>query len=226
MEDKLRAYMDDVFQNIKPTKKSIEMKEEILQNLIDKYNDLLNEGKTPEAAYNIAIASIGDMDELLAGFNEDVNNQRFLHEESEAARKKSALLVSIAVMLYIVSVIPPIIFSYVSDRGFFGEVLGPCFMFILIASATGIIIYNSMSKPRYRKIDDTIVEEFKEWQSNNNANLRALKSIKSAVWSVITLLYLVISFTTGAWHITWIIFLLGVAIQKIIQAVFELRKQG
>lgn len=225
MEDKLRAYMDEVFQNIKPTKKSVEMKEEILQNLIDKYNDLLNEGKAPEAAYNIAIASLGDMDELLEGFN-DSNNQQYLHKESEAARKKSAMLISIAVMLYIVSVIPPIIFSYVSDRGFFGEVLGPCFMFILIAAATGLIIYNNMSKPRYQKVDDTIVEEFKEWQSHNDASIRAMKSIKSAIWSVITLIYIVISFTTGAWHITWVIFLIGVAIQKILQAVFELRKQG
>lgn len=225
MEDKLRAYMDEVFQNIKPTKKAIEMKEEILQNLIDKYNDLLDEGKTQEAAYNIAIASLGDMDELLEGFN-NINNQQHFNKESEAARKKSAMLISIAVMLYIISVIPPIIFSYTSDRGFFGEVLGPCIMFVMIAAATGLIIYNSMSKPRYQKVDDTLVEEFKEWQSNNDASNRAVKSIKSAIWSVITLLYIIISFTTGAWHITWVIFLMGVAIQKIIQAVFEFRKQG
>lgn len=225
MEDKLRAYMDDVFKNIKPTKKSVEMKEEILQNLIDKYRDLLNEGKAPEAAYNIAIASIGDMDDLLAGFRQS-NNQPYLNEVSESARKKSAILIAIAVMLYITSVIPPIITSYLSDNGFFGEVLGPCFMFIMIAAATGLIIYNAMTKPRYQKIDDTIVEEFKEWQSQNDASLRAMKSIKSALWAVITLLYIVISFTTGAWHISWVIFLVGVAIEKIIQAVFDLRKQG
>ena len=59
MEDKLRAYMDEVFKDISPTKKSVELKEEILQNLIDKYHDLINEGKSPEAAYNISIASIG-----------------------------------------------------------------------------------------------------------------------------------------------------------------------
>ena len=42
MENKLREYMDMVFSDIEPRKKSIELKEEILQNLIDKYNDLLS----------------------------------------------------------------------------------------------------------------------------------------------------------------------------------------
>ena len=45
MEDKLRAYMDYLFRDVKPTRKSVELKEEILQNLIDKYRDLLAEGR-------------------------------------------------------------------------------------------------------------------------------------------------------------------------------------
>ena len=53
MENKLRAYMDHLFRDVKPTRKSVELKEEILQNLVDKYHDMIAEGKTPEAAYNI-----------------------------------------------------------------------------------------------------------------------------------------------------------------------------
>ncbi len=37
MENKLRAYMDHLFRDVKPTRKSVELKEEILQNLVDKY---------------------------------------------------------------------------------------------------------------------------------------------------------------------------------------------
>lgn len=47
------------------------MKEEILTNLLDKYHDLLEEGKSQEAAYSIAVASIGDMQELLAELQKD-----------------------------------------------------------------------------------------------------------------------------------------------------------
>ena len=45
MEDKLRAYMDHLFRDVKPTRKSVELKEEILQNLVDKYHDMMAEGK-------------------------------------------------------------------------------------------------------------------------------------------------------------------------------------
>ena len=61
--------MDHLFRDVKPTRKSVELKEEILQNLVDKYHDMIAEGRTPEAAYNIAVASIGDLDELLAGLH-------------------------------------------------------------------------------------------------------------------------------------------------------------
>ena len=64
MENKLRAYMDHLFQDVPNTKKAVEVKEEILQNIVDKYHDLVAEGKSEEAAYNIAIASIGDLDAL------------------------------------------------------------------------------------------------------------------------------------------------------------------
>ena len=43
MENKLRAYMDHLFQDVPNTKKAVEVKEEILQNIVDKYHDLVTE---------------------------------------------------------------------------------------------------------------------------------------------------------------------------------------
>lgn len=223
MEDKLRAYMDHLFRDVKPTRNTVELKEEIIQNLVDKYHDLVAEGKTPEAAYNIAVASVGDMEELLAGLHQEKSEDQFVSDEAiERGRRKSALLTSIAVMLYIVSIIPPIIISESTAN----DSLGPIFMFLIIAVATGLLIYNNMTKPRYRKMDDSIVEEFKEWQNQNDSNRRAMKAISSAMWSIIVVIYFVISFATMAWYVTWVVFLIGAAIEAIIKAVFELRKQG
>ena len=39
-----------------------------------------------------------------------------------------------------------------------------------IAAATGLLIYNGMTKPHYSRADDTIVEEFKEWHVKMAAN--------------------------------------------------------
>lgn len=223
MEDRLREYMDYLFREVKPTKASVELKEEILQNLIDKYHDLIAEGKTPDAAYNIALASIGDMDELLEGLNEPEKDSNWIpDEEIERKRKKSAVLTSIAIMMYIISVLPPILFE--DTR--FEDTLGPCLMFVIIAAATGILIYNYMTRPRYQKVEDTIVEDFKEWKAQADSDRRARKAINSAIWSLTVVIYILLSFSTMAWHITWVIFLIAGAIQEIIKAAFELKRQG
>lgn len=223
MEDKLRAYMDYLFRDVKPTRKSVELKEEILQNLIDKYRDLLAEGKTPEAAYNIAVASIGDMDELLAGLNDELSFEKEVSgEQLERGKKKSALLVSAAVMMYILCLLPPILLSGTRLE----ENLAPALMFLMIACGTGLLIYDHMTKPRYRKVDDSIVEEFKEWKDQTDSDRRAMKALSSALWSIITVIYIIISFWTMAWHITWVIFLIGAAVEGILKAVFELKRQG
>ena len=41
-----------------------DMRQEILQNTLDRYDDLVAQGKTPEAAYRLAIAGIGDVQEV------------------------------------------------------------------------------------------------------------------------------------------------------------------
>ncbi|MCH5265931.1 MAG: hypothetical protein J1F02_08520 [Lachnospiraceae bacterium] len=221
MEDKLRAYMDHLFREVPESKKAVEVKEEILQNLVDKYHDLLAEGKTEEAAYNIAVASIGDVSELLESLKETGPAGSVEHPEYIRWKKSSAIRITIAVMLYIVSILPPIITAEILKSD---DSLGACGMFIIIAIATGILVYNHLSKPAYPKMDDTMMEDFKEWKSRSDSDRQALKAIKSALWSIIVVLYFVISFTTMAWYITWVIFLIGASAESIIKAVFDLKK--
>ncbi|MBS6762162.1 MAG: hypothetical protein KH304_01135 [Clostridium sp.] len=222
MENKLRAYMDHLFRDVKPTRKSVELKEEILQNLVDKYHDMIAEGRTPEAAYNIAVASIGDMDELLAGLHGAPSSESLpaTKEVLDKGRRKSAVLISVAVMMYIMSILPPILLS---DTVFENK-LAPALMFIMIAVATALLIYNNLTKPRYQRTDDSIVEEFKEWQEQTDSSRRAMRALSSALWAIIVVIYIVVSFWTMAWHITWVIFLIGVAVEGILKAIFELKK--
>ncbi len=219
MIEKLKNYIEYVFEDAPKTKEVFELKEEMLQNLIDKYQDLINEGKNSETAYNIATASIGDVNELIEQLKYKSMSNGTYEKEFNDARKRSALLTSISVMLYILSVVPVILMGNVGD-GIIGVVL----MFVFIAIATGLIIFNSMSKPKYLKKDQTMVEEFKEWKANDVEKNSVYKATTSALWSIVTVVYFIVSFLTYAWYITWVIFLIGGAIQSIIKAVFELRK--
>lgn len=220
MEDKLRAHMDHLFREVPPTKKAVELKEEILQNLLDKYHDLIAEGKSEEAACHIAIASIGDISELLASLKESATEpDPALSEEYRQWKKRSAILIPAAVMLYILCVIPPIIVDALGVN----DAIGACGLFLFIGIATAIIIYNNLSKPAVSKIDGTMMEEFKKWKDEKDQQKQIRKAINNALWAIVVVLYFIISFSTGAWYITWVIFLIGAAAESIVKAIFELK---
>lgn len=214
MIQKLRAYINRSFENVPKTKKSIEMQEELIANLIEKYNDQCAQGKSEEEAYNFVIASIGDLSELTEGLKE----RHVLSSISPEERKRSARLVAIAVMMYILSPMILIATSEMYGNGTLGLVL----MFMFIAIATGLLVYNGASKPKYQKEEETMIEEFKEWKSKKNRNKAAYESLSTAFWIIVTVIYLYFSFTYGAWAYSWLIYLIASAIFFAIKAVAQL----
>jgi uncharacterized membrane protein len=214
---KIRNYVDHIFEGKPKTKKILELKDELVTNLIEKYNDLLKE-KTDEEAYNIVIASIGDIDELISELNESVDMNS---EYMQRYQNKKAKYIAISVMLYILSILPVIYFEEALGYGEFGVMI----MLTMVAIATGLLVYVGVSKPKYLKQNDTIVEEFKEWNSQNKQQDKVKLAIVSSVWLFIVALYFVLSFTFYNWHYSWVIFVIGAAINQIINAIFEMRRK-
>lgn len=209
MNEKLRHYIDDLFATAPSTVRAVELKEELFQNLTDKYNDLLAEGKSEESAFNIAIASIGDVDSLISGLSGEKRT------ENEKSKKRSAIIVAIAISLYILCPVPVILLQ--SEIGVMG-------LFLFVAVATALLIYNGVTRERYVKADDTMVEEFKEWKQNNKQKNKAVDAIIGSFWLIAVCVYIVVSFMTGAWHITWIIFLIAAAVASMIRGLFMLKQ--
>jgi hypothetical protein len=209
MNEKLRHYIDDLFANAPSTVRAVELKEELYQNLTDKYNDLIAEGKSEESAFNIAIASIGDVDSLISG----LTGTR--QPASQPGKKRSAMLVSIAIALYILCPVPVIVIQ---------NEMGVMALFLFVAVATALLIYNGATRERYVKTDDTMVEEFKEWKQHNRQKNKASEAIVGSFWLIAVCVYIVVSFMTGAWHITWIIFLIAAAISSLIKGLFMLKQ--
>lgn len=209
MNEKLRSYIDSLFESAPKTVRAVELKEEMLQNLTDKYNDLIGQGKSEEAAYNIAVASIGDVDALIAGLSGEKP------AESTQARKRNGIAVSVAVALYITCPVPVILLQ---------NTVGVMLLFVFVALATGILIYNSVTREKYVKTDDTMVEDFKEWKQNNRQKDQAVRALIGSLWLIGVCVYIAVSFMTGAWYITWIIFLITAAIASIIKGIFMLGK--
>lgn len=217
MYDKLRTHVDELFYSAPKTRKAQELKEEILANLIDRYNDFWDNGKNEMDAFNNAISGIGDVEELINALNE---NNIFDYEKIQKQREKFALMIAISVALYIISVVVVILFDSI---GLDGNV-SACIMLTIDAFATGLIIYSIMSRPKYIKTDDTIVEDFKEWKQQSSDKKVIIKSITSIYWPIIVSIYLLLSFIFNIWGYSWIIFIIGIAGINIIKLIFDLKE--
>lgn len=209
MEENLRQYVENLFADAPKTKKMIELRQEIFMNLKEKYYDLIESGATEQEAYEVVKSSVGDVDELIASASDYSPADK---QKTEEERRKSAKLVAIAVALYILSPVTIII------MGTSGQpVIGLTLMFALIAIATGLLVYNSSMRPKYEKMDDTMVEDFKQWQIENKTKNEKRSAYLGAFWSLVVALYFILSFLTMAWYITWIIFLIAAAVEQIIK---------
>lgn len=216
MYEELRKRVDDLFSDAPKTARAMELKEEMTANLIEKYDDLLASGKTEQEALKGAFSGIGDLASLVRGLKEETPVSE---EEMRRERQKSALFISAGVGLYIFGVAVLILFSEVFQ---FNDVVGLILMLVIDAIATGLIVYNALSRPKY--LSDRTKEE-KEWQPSNTGTSDVLRQIKSILWLLIVVIYFLISFLFGAWAYSWVIFIIGVAIEKIIVLMFQMKER-
>lgn len=218
MKEQIRKEVNILFQNAPNTKRANDLKDEIISNAEDKYEDLVKQGTSEEEALQTVIKEIGNVDELI----EELNKNNPIHTQYvEEARKKTGLIVSICVGLYILSIIACIVLD---ELGLPDFITASSFLSIAGVS-TCVLIYHFMTKPKYTKYDDTIVEEFKEWKGKNDKNKEIKKTIDSIIWTLTVIIYLVVSFTFGIWYISWIIFLIASLIENIIKLIFKLGEE-
>lgn len=65
MEVKLVKFVEEIFMRFKKNSETMEFKEELTNNLIEKYRDYIKDGLSEEDAYEKSIESLGDLEEVL-----------------------------------------------------------------------------------------------------------------------------------------------------------------
>lgn len=74
MNDRLKQHVNVLFAAAPKNQRAAEMKEELLANLNEKYDDLLEEGYDSTSAFHIALSGIGEIDELFREFRTSEKN--------------------------------------------------------------------------------------------------------------------------------------------------------
>lgn len=208
MREQLIQYVNLLFAG---APQAADMKEEILQNTLDRYDDLVAQGKSPQAAYSLAISGIGDINEILGGQAAEIPAepqsappQKTLDAVKTPVWKKA--LRAIAVALYIMCPIPLFVLQ---------DETGLCGLLTFVAIATClIVIAGKSSQPEQKKTE--------EESTSPKAELR--KSINTLIWAIGLVIYFIVSFATGGWYITWVIFPMIGAVQGLVKACMDLKE--
>jgi transcriptional regulator with XRE-family HTH domain len=140
-------------------------------------------------------------DELLTG------NKDIVEAKADNVKSKFARNIAIAVMIYITSLVALIFCAALFDQ----SVIGVCIFFIMIAMSTGLLIYNGI---------------YYHHESNDKPSTKRRtiqKQVTGIIDSIGLIIYLVWSFMTGAWHITWIIWIIVGVIDQIVKLLFTLK---
>ncbi len=205
MREQLIQYVNLLFAGAKNCE---DIKQEILQNTLDRYDDLIAEGKVPEAAYRLAITGIGDINEILGTKAPDASPAPAAVQTAENDSPTKKVMRAVAIGLYILSMLPLIVLSE------FGmDILGLCGTLAIVAVATVLILLGAKKD-----------EEEEEDKHSSDPNRQLRKSIEETIFAVGLALYFVISFLTNAWYITWVIFPLIGAVQGLAKAIIDLKE--
>lgn len=209
MREQLQQYVELLFAGAPDSE---DIKQEILQNTLDRYDDLIAQGKVPEAAYRLAITGIGDINEILGSAAQVIPAApaREVHPEEDAAAAKRKRTRAIAIGLYIICIIPLIVLS-----SFGLDILGLCATLSIVAVATVAIIQN-------QEPDDE--EEVHQSRKPDSPRGELHRSIRSLIGIITLIVYLAVSFLTGAWYITWLIFPLSGAVKGLVRAILDLKE--
>lgn len=211
MKDQLKSYVDLLFAGAPDAE---DIKQEILQNTLDRYDDLIDQGKSPEAAYRLAISGIGDINELLAPPTPTAAS--FIPPAPVKQEKPlwKKVLHTIAIFLYIICAIPLFVLGDMNM-----ETIGLCGAISIAAVATALLMISSYDHKTGTS------QSVQEHQVPPAAEpVKKLSSLTTGIcWLAGVVLFFIVSFATSAWYITWLIFCMVPCVTGILSGFQNIR---
>lgn len=152
-------------------------------------------------------------EELLKGrkTEENVKNESEKGLTKEEVKRKTAEVISVSVFTYIVAVA---IFIVAIEMIKINEIIIVSIFLCVIAWPTARIIKHFISVPKFEETKEEKMEKI------------IIKEINSIIGAICVVIYFLVSFTTMAWHITWIIFVIDGLICEIVKLIFLLKEDS
>lgn len=147
-------------------------------------------------------------DELLTGSKKEEMQKEKMTKEENGSKKKTALIVSSSIFLYFIAVIWIIV---VEPLDFINENVMIGIFLLICAIATVLLVFHFISIAK----EEDKEKKRKEKEREKYDGLIAL---------VFTCIYLLISFLTMAWHITWILWIVYAIVIEIVHILLGMKE--
>ncbi len=134
--------------------------------------------------------------------------------------KTHRICITVGTLFCIFSCIPLVLVSILWQNGIavlsmVGVLLAMVSVGVLLFVRTGMIMGGYQ---RILQIGDYTPAEIKQ-----KTRREAIKdALESAFWLIVVAIYLLVSFSTGAWHLTWLIFIGGAAISTLLDLLLQI----
>ena len=138
--------------------------------------------------------------------NNNENNENMSKNE---IKRKSAEVVSSSILIFFIA----IAFAGIGETmlSINSEVIG-CLFLVLIGIGVARIVKHYMSIPKFEKTKTEVKQD------------KIVKQINDIIDTIGVIIYFILSFTTMAWHITWVIFIIIGMINQIVKLFFMLKE--
>lgn len=168
----IKSYLDNMFAGLPKTTRVIDLKNNILSNMEEKYLELKSQGKSENEAIGIVISEFGNIDELVNELGirkEEASGAKPVVTKEEvyaylAVKKTVGIQTAIGVFLCILAPALLILTSTLIENGILSlgipesasGIPGVIILLVLITIAVGIFIYSGMSQERYRYMESGV----------------------------------------------------------------------
>ena len=198
----IRNYINAMFSSLPKTPEILRLQAEMMENMEDKYHDLIREGKSEHEAVGIILADIGSAENLKAELGiTDVapqptqDHSAFLTQRA-AFQRKFAIAIASGVVLCICAIIA----GAVCDAFTHNDGLTCLAFFVPIAAAVAIFVYFGIREDWY---ENRYKEIYHESEPESKGFSDAIAAI---IFPLAVVIYLILGFVFDLWHPGWIIF--------------------
>lgn len=223
--EKIRTFVENMFLSLPDTQPVRDAKAHLTEGMTDRYEALVAQGKDPDAAFGIAVAEFGSMEELrrelgAAAPARTPNEAPPFRDEAtlreyRAFRKIFPIAIAAGVMLCILGAA---LLPMLTNVQGLPEEVSLMIMFSMIAVAVCIFVYFGVANRRFNR------ELFPEKRSGSGEK-DGDDPLSKAIMLGVTCIYLFLGFAKNLWHPGWIVFPAG-GVVCLLVSIFWPRRQG